>query len=221
MEARDDTEWTAPLVEWSQEKGYGFLQVGGQRLFLHRRELIGPHRSPAKGDIFRFQLGMDEHGRACAVGAINLRKGLGVSFGSLIALAVLLVLPVMAAMHLTLKPIWFALGVITLSILTYALYAADKQWAREGARRVPESNLHLIELRGGWPGAWLAQRRLRHKSSKQSYQLVFWLIIALWQFACYDALNDWPLTQKGQRHIKTWAPTVLNDLRELVSKPTQ
>jgi hypothetical protein len=31
---------------------------------------------------------------------------------------------------------------------------------------------------GGWPGAFVAQRRLRHKCVKRKYQIVFWLIVA-------------------------------------------
>jgi len=41
--------------------------------------------------------------------------------------------------------------------------------------------LHLLELLGGWPGAFLAQRRLRHKCSKRRYQFVFWLIVLAYQ----------------------------------------
>ncbi|SJM91388.1 Cold-shock protein (fragment) [Crenothrix polyspora] len=45
--------------------------------------------------------------------------------------------------------------------------------------RIPEKSLHTLELLGGWPGALLAQRTLRHKNRKPSYQVVFWLIVGL------------------------------------------
>jgi uncharacterized membrane protein YsdA (DUF1294 family) len=59
------------------------------------------------------------------------------------------------------------------------------------AWRTPEMLLHLLELAGGWPGAWVARRRLRHKSSKISYQFEFWLIICIHQFAAFDSLQQW------------------------------
>lgn len=39
--------------------------------------------------------------------------------------------------------------------------------------------MHLYEVLGGWPGGLLAQRLIRHKNRKLSYQLVFWLIVLL------------------------------------------
>jgi uncharacterized membrane protein YsdA (DUF1294 family) len=51
--------------------------------------------------------------------------------------------------------------------------------------------LHLLDLLGGWPGGFLAQRRLRHKCSKGSFQFVFWLIVLSWQFAAVDSFQNW------------------------------
>ena len=66
-----------------------------------------------------------------------------------------------------------------MSLVTFVAYALDKRAARKGAWRTPESTLHLLELLCGWPGAWLAQRVLRHKSVKTSFRIVFFVMVAL------------------------------------------
>ena len=68
---------------------------------------------------------------------------------------------------------------VLMSVLCYYYYFLDKGYAQTGQRRIPENRLHTFELFGGWPGALLAQRILRHKNRKQSYQFVFWLIVSL------------------------------------------
>jgi uncharacterized membrane protein YsdA (DUF1294 family) len=73
---------------------------------------------------------------------------------------------------------WWLAAWAALNLLTFALYARDKHAARTGQRRTPENTLHLLSLLGGWPGAWLAQGLLRHKTAKRSFQLVFWLTVA-------------------------------------------
>ena len=62
---------------------------------------------------------------------------------------------------------------------TFVAYAADKSAAKSGAWRIAESKLHLGAMMGGWPGALLAQRFLRHKSSKQSFRETFWFTVAV------------------------------------------
>ncbi|HSH09917.1 MAG TPA: DUF1294 domain-containing protein [Oceanipulchritudo sp.] len=81
-----------------------------------------------------------------------------------------------------------------ISVVTYFVYAWDKRRARAGEWRVAEARLHLLEILGGWPGAFVAQRRLRHKCSKGSYQFVFWLIVIGYQFAAIDALMGWQIS---------------------------
>ena len=73
--------------------------------------------------------------------------------------------------------ILLAFGV--LSLATFLAYARDKRAARRQARRIPELTLHLLELAGGWPGALLAQRALRHKNRKLAYQFAFWACVLL------------------------------------------
>ena len=60
------------------------------------------------------------------------------------------------------------------SILTFLVYRFDKTAARQGRWRTKESTLLFLGLAGGWPGGVVAQVVLRHKSSKQSFQVAFW-----------------------------------------------
>jgi uncharacterized membrane protein YsdA (DUF1294 family) len=110
---------------------------------------------------------------------------------SFLVVACLLALPAYAVQRHGLITPWVGVAALTLSGLTYWIYAVDKRRAEEGLWRLREADLHLLELLGGWPGAFLAQRRLRHKCSKGSYQFVFWLIVLGYQFAAYDSLHDW------------------------------
>lgn len=66
-----------------------------------------------------------------------------------------------------------------MSVASFGAYAMDKSAARVRGRRTPESTLLLLGLLGGWPGALLAQRLLRHKTAKASFQASFWITVAL------------------------------------------
>ncbi|MGO2242531.1 MAG: DUF1294 domain-containing protein, partial [Halomonas sp.] len=60
------------------------------------------------------------------------------------------------------------------SAIAYITYAIDKKAAIKNRRRVSEKTLHLLGVMGGWPGALLAQQRLRHKTQKTAFQVTFW-----------------------------------------------
>lgn len=76
-------------------------------------------------------------------------------------------------------PLWLLGAAAALNLLTFVVYAMDKSAAQSGQWRVPEKNLHLLALAGGWPGAWVAQQTLRHKSSKAEFRAVYWATVVL------------------------------------------
>ena len=65
------------------------------------------------------------------------------------------------------------------SIITFLAYAHDKSAVKHNRWRTKESTLHSLALLGGWAGALLAQKILRHKSSKASFQRVFWVTVVV------------------------------------------
>jgi uncharacterized membrane protein YsdA (DUF1294 family)/cold shock CspA family protein len=193
---------TARIVAWDSEKGYGFLQVGPQRVFLHRRDFVEHHKRPAVGDAVRFLMGKDARGRPCATNALHVNGGGRITVLALLVTVGLLVLPAIALQRQAVDLRWVGAYALALGTITGWAYAHDKRQAREKEWRVSEGRLHLLELLGGWPGAFLAQRRLRHKCSKPSYQVVFWLIVLAYQFAAFDSLQGWPLTRAALAHLE-------------------
>lgn len=71
-------------------------------------------------------------------------------------------------------PMWVAFLYAGTSLFTFLVYALDKSAALRGSWRVSEKMLQVLALAGGWPGALVAQRWLRHKSRKRAFQVPFW-----------------------------------------------
>lgn len=86
---------------------------------------------------------------------------------------------------------WTLLVYVTLSMITFAVYAADKSAAIRRRARVPERTLLLLGLLGGWPGGLLAQQWLRHKTQKQPFRLLFWLSVLLHCGALVASISVW------------------------------
>lgn len=68
---------------------------------------------------------------------------------------------------------------VLINLVTIFLYWWDKRQAVHGGERVPETLLLLAGFLGGSPGAFYAQRTFRHKTKKQPFQLVFWLLVGV------------------------------------------
>lgn len=179
------------ITQWMDEKGYGWVESGGKQFFVHIKDFDRGQRRPKAGEELRFIPGLDPKGRPCAKQVTFVKSGnFQASVGAWILLCLLLVLPLVALQKLPL-PWWAgAGGLLVVSAITYFMYADDKRRALAKGWRVSEGSLHMAELLGGWPGAFLAQRTLRHKCSKMGYQVVFWSIVILHQLAALAVLFD-------------------------------
>lgn len=66
-----------------------------------------------------------------------------------------------------------------INIITFIAYGRDKHCAKNGKWRVPEVQLHSLELLGGIIGAILGQKFFHHKNKKKSYLATFWLMVII------------------------------------------
>ncbi|MES2661277.1 MAG: DUF1294 domain-containing protein [Verrucomicrobiota bacterium] len=206
---RGDTPQQGTLAQWDDEKGFGWIESGPKRFFAHIKDFDKGQRRPKTGEEVRFIAGMDPKGRSCAKRVVLVRAGKAAAdtgassgFGGWFRLGLLLVLPLLAMFWLPL-PWWVGAGwMLVVSWVTGGLYAHDKQQAVSKGWRVSEGSLHLAELLGGWPGAFLAQRRLRHKCSKPSYQAVFWMIVLIYQIVAVDVILNQRLSRALMGFLK-------------------
>ncbi len=185
------------LTKWKDKRGFGFIQPadGSQEIFLHISELKDAARRPQVGDtIYYHAVAEDGKVRACNAFILGARnksstflssktKSNATSqyFSLILATLLLSILPLIGSIDLarTTANLLPAMLYLAMSLLTFALYADDKSRAKRGDWRISEKTLHLCELAGGWLGGFIAQRKLRHKNRKQSYQIVFWGIVTI------------------------------------------
>jgi len=73
-----------------------------------------------------------------------------------------------------LHPVWAYIA--TINAVGFMMYALDKFLAKRSWLRVPESLLHLLAFGGATPAAIVAQQLFWHKTTKRSFQVMFWLI---------------------------------------------
>ncbi|TWU08019.1 hypothetical protein Pla52n_05970 [Stieleria varia] len=91
--------------------------------------------------------------------------------------------------------IWaYALWTIAASVVTAAMYAWDKRAASRAKQRIAERTLLIASAVGGWPGALICGRYIRHKTAKLSYRIKFFVAMVV-HLALSGAL--WQLLIKG------------------------
>jgi uncharacterized membrane protein YsdA (DUF1294 family) len=74
--------------------------------------------------------------------------------------------------------LWLASFYGVASVVCFITYAVDKSAAIHRRQRISERTLLLLGLACGWPGGLLAQRLLRHKTSKTPFQIAYWCSVA-------------------------------------------
>ena len=173
------------LTSWNDERGFGFITPDGasENAFVHISAFPKGVRRPMSGDRVSFEPHTSAEGKSQARDARflgehvrpRMRPG---HYSGLIALGAFAVLYVYATLRWA-TPVWIAVIYVVMSVVTYFVYRADKRAAASGSWRTTEFTLILLGFLCGWPGAILAQQRLRHKTTKRSFRAVFWLSVAL------------------------------------------
>ncbi|AXQ23752.1 DUF1294 domain-containing protein [Acinetobacter wuhouensis] len=184
------------LVEWLDDKGYGFIQPNDEskgRVFLHIKDFAQKGPRPIVGCALEYVVQLDGQGRYKAKQVTYLKASQTVSKSTrpakksnaqatskLQPMQILCVVYIVALAILSVSG--FLNGMVLLfvsiiNVMTYWFYAQDKESAQNGQRRVPENTLHVLSFLGGWPAAWLAQQRLRHKTQKQPFRKIYFCTI--------------------------------------------
>lgn len=184
------------VSEWNDDRGFGFIAPrDGEpaRVFFHIRDYRLDGRRPETGELVKFSAQRQPDGkwRAHAVQrtipaarraspptpARRPSRPPSILPGvvAIVAYALLIAWAIRAG-RLPFETMFLPM---ILSAITYVVYALDKHAAQTGRWRTQETTLHLLELLGGWPGAWIAQQTLRHKSRKPRYRVVFWTMVVL------------------------------------------
>ena len=183
--------FTGILKTWKDDRGFGFIEPdqGGQELFVHIKSFPAGSGRPAEGQRLSFEVEVGPSGKKRAKSVqypVPARRARAAKVESparwtparIAALPAFLAAYAFVSIRWGFQPM-VALVYVVVSLLALLMYAFDKSAAVSGRRRTPENTLHLISVIGGWPGALLAQRLLRHKTAKREFVLVFWATVAV------------------------------------------
>jgi len=196
------------ITDWKDDKGFGFVTPngGGPKVFVHIKSFSNRQRRPVGNELVTYELTSDARGRpqGANIAFVGDRQtppptiAPGPGVGALIFAVVFLAF-VAGAVAMGKLPSAVLIAYLVGSGVAYLAYVFDKAASLKGQWRTPESTLHLFSLVGGWPGAMLAQRTLRHKTQKRSFQVTYWATVVL---NC--AALGWLLSPAGVRTVRSF-----------------
>jgi uncharacterized membrane protein YsdA (DUF1294 family)/cold shock CspA family protein len=172
------------VFNWNDDRGFGFVShesEGQIFLHIHAFEQGQRQRRPINGDLISYVLLRDDKNRTQAkqvqfverrqfVSEKSELKSDSMNWTEFFVLFCVFI-------YLMRLPQLIVMIYGALSLLTFIAYALDKSAAQSGQWRTKESTLHYLAILGGWPGAYLAQKYLRHKSKKKSFLTIFWVTV--------------------------------------------
>ena len=183
------------LVEWLDDQGYGFIQPNDadkDRVFLHIKDFARQGPRPIVGCALEYTVAHDGKGRFRAHQVTYLKASQTHNTSTPIKkmkqetklhpIQIAAVVYILALAVLSISGLISGILLLFISIInaaTYWFYAQDKEAAQLGNKRVAENILHILSFLGGWPSAWLAQQKLRHKTQKQPFRRIYFCTIVL------------------------------------------
>lgn len=194
------------VKDWRDDKGFGFVEpsLPGPEVFVHVNSFQRRGRRPQVGDLLTYELGQDSRGRPRAEQVAFSLDAIRVTRVETRAKGRIWPVPLALLVLVGLSATWIAgrlpsevFGLYLLSSpVAFLMYGWDKVAATGGRWRTQESTLLLVGLMGGWPGALIAQEKIRHKTAKASFQATFWFTVLInvsvlgWLFSTDFALLD-------------------------------
>lgn len=202
------------IASWNDDKGYGFITPlsGGKRIFVHIKSFKNRSQRPQPNQQVSYSVSKDQRGRICADNVTYSGKRSGAMKQTRSTISALIIGGVFlgilgVAERIINRSFLLVSFCFVMSLVAYFLYAVDKTAAQKGRWRIAEAHLHLLALIGGWPGAMVAQQKLRHKTKKQEFRFIFWITVIL---NCAAAI--WLLTPQGTFILDSLIKEILKNM---------
>ena len=176
------------ITTWKDDRGFGFItpDAGGEPVFVHISGFRSRGRRPAGNEVVTYEVITNGSGKneARAVAFAGERRSAPARNRPARSPApILFALAFLGFLGFATLDGWLSPAVpgfyLAASLVAFLAYGFDKGAAERNTWRTKESTLHLFGLIGGWPGALAAQRYFSHKSSKSSFQTMFWTTVVL------------------------------------------